>query len=794
MADNATKQNIRFATFNAALNRNSTGELITDLSTPNNEQAKAVAEIIQRKNPDVLLLNEFDYDENGDAITNFKNNYLGVSQNGVDAVDYPYVYLAPSNTGIASGFDLNNDGSVGGGDDAFGFGTFPGQYGMVLLSKYPIVEDEVRTFQNFLWKDMPNGFLSDDSSNEKLDDFYSSEEIDILRLSSKSHWDVPINVNGEIVHVLASHPTPPVFDGEEDRNGKRNHDEIRFWADYVTPGEGDYIYDDDNNKGGLNSNAKFVIMGDQNADPNDGDSKDNAILQLLDNPQINTSVTPSSEGGVDATNRQGGVNESHTGNPAFDTADFNDETSGNLRVDYVLPSQNLKIEDAGVFWTTDEDPLFNLIGDFPFPSSDHRLVYTDINLSSVNMTNQNRKTVTSISFLGETSFQTGLDFNGTEVGGLSGIAYDASKGIYYSLSDDRSSNARFYTLDIDLSDGKLDSGDITFNGVTTLQNADGNPFVEGSLDPEGIALTQEGNLYISSEGDANQLINPFVNKFSLQGKQLSELPIPAKFLPTADKTSGIRNNAAFESLTITLNQRYLYTATENALYQDGAAADVEQESLSRIIKYDLTTGQPVGEFVYEVGEVAVAPDSETDFRTNGLVELLATDNNGTLLALERSFTAGKGNTVKLYEVQTQGALDVSSQNDLFNESENAAFEIDPAVDKRLLVDFADLGITPDNLEGLALGAQLENGSQSLIVVSDNNFSETQTTQFIALGLDFKTTPAVLPKLETPGVVNVETVENAIPGDADDPAIWVNPGNSRRKYCYRNFERWWFSNL
>ncbi len=782
MADSQNNQNIRFATFNASLNRDSAGKLITDLSTPDNSQAQAVAEIIQRTNPDVLLLNEFDYDQNAIAITNFKNNYLEVSQNGVDAVDYPYVYLAPSNTGIASGFDLNNDGTVGNevgtfdyANDAFGFGTFPGQYGMVLLSKYPILEDQVRTFQNFLWKDMPNGFLSNDSSDNKLSDFYSSEEIDILRLSSKNHWDVPVNVNGEIIHVLASHPTPPVFDGEEDRNGKRNHDEIRFWADYVTPGEGDYIYDDDNNKGGLNSNAKFVIMGDQNADPNDGDSKDNAILQLLDNPQINTSVTPSSEGGVNATNRQGGVNESHTGNPAFDTADFNDETSGNLRVDYVLPSRNLKIEDAGVFWTTDEDPLFNLTGDFPFPSSDHRLVYTDINLSSVNMTNQNRQTVTNVSLLGETSFPTGLDFNGTEVGGLSGIAYDASKGVYYSLSDNRSSNARFYTLNIDLSDGKLNNGDITFNDVTTLQNADGNAFADGSLDPEGIALTQEGNLYISSEGDANNLINPFVNQFSLQGRQLSELPIPAKF--NVGNNSGIRNNAAFESLTITPNQRYLYTATENALIQDGAAANVEQESLSRIIKYDLTTGQPVGEFVYEVGEVAQAPDSDDAFRTNGLVELLATDNNGTLLALERSFTAGKGNTVKLYEVQTQGALDVSSQNNLINESENVPFEIDPAVEKRLLVDFADLGISPDNLEGLALGPQLEDGNQSLIVVSDNNFLPTQTTQFIALGLDFKTTPAVLPKLETPAVVNVEAVENAIPGDADDPAIWVNPNNS-----------------
>ena len=778
MVDSQNKQDIRFATFNASLNRDSAGELITDLSTPDNEQAKAVAEIIQRTNPDVLLLNEFDYDENENAITNFKKNYLEVSQNGVDAVDYPFVYLAPSNTGIASGFDLNNDGTVGDANDAFGFGTFPGQYGMVLLSKYPIVSDQVRTFQNFLWKDMPNGFLSNDSTNEKLSDFYSSEEIDVLRLSSKSHWDIPVNVNGEIVHVLASHPTPPVFDGEEDRNGKRNHDEIRFWADYITPGEGDYIYDDNDNKGGLNSNAKFVIMGDKNADPNDGDSKDNAILQLLDNPQINTSVTPSSEGGTDAANRQGGVNQNHTGNPAFDTADFNDETSGNLRVDYVLPSQNLTIEDAGVFWTTNQDPLFNLIGDFPFPSSDHRLVYTDIDLSSIDIANQNRKSVTNVSFLGETSFQTGLDFNGTEVGGLSGIAYHPSKNLYYALSDDRSSNARFYSLDINLSDGKLDSGDITFNGVTTLQDASGNAFADGSLDPEGIVLTDSGNLFISSEGDANQLINPFVNQFSLQGKQLSELPIPIKFLPTEDKTSGIRNNAAFESLTITPNQRYLYTATENALYQDGAAADVNQESLSRIIKYDLTTGQPVGEFVYEVGEVAVAPDSNDDFRTNGLVELLATDNNGTLLSLERSFTAGKGNTIKLYEVQTQGALDVSSQNDLFNEAENQAFEIDPAVDKRLLVDFADLGITPDNLEGLALGPQLENGSQSLIVVSDNNFSDTQATQFIALGLDFKTTPAVLPTVETPYTIDDEEApEGVLAGDSDDPAIWINPKNS-----------------
>ena len=788
MVVNSSQINVRFATFNASLNRNSADELITDLSTPDNEQAKAVAEIIQRTNPDVLLLNEFDYDKNGDAIANFKKNYLEVSQNGIDPVDYPYIYFAPSNTGIPSGFDLNNDGTVGGGNDAFGFGNFPGQFGMVLLSKYPIVSDEIRTFQNFLWKDMPNGFLTDDPSidnpdtevNENLNGYYSPEEIEVLRLSSKSHWDVPINVDGEIIHVLASHPTPPVFDAEEDRNGKRNHDEIRFWSDYVTTGKGDYIYDDDGNSGGLKSSEKFVIMGDQNADPNDGDSRDNAILQLLDNPLVNTTFTPSSKGGVEAAERQGGVNATHTGNPAFDTADFNDDGSGNLRVDYVLPSDNLNINESGVFWPDSNNPLFDLVGDFPFPSSDHRLVYADIDKNSdIQMNNQNRKTVTGVKFLGEVSFPTGLQVDGTEVGGISGLAYDADKGVYYGLSDDRSQRnpARFYNLSIDLSDGSLNDGDITFDGVTTLLDEDGNPFAEASLDPEGIALSKNGNLFISSEGDANQLINPFVNKFSLQGQQLSELPIPEKFLPTADQSSGIRNNAAFESLAISPDKRFLYTAVEDALFQDGPRADLEQGALVRILKYDLDTKEPVGEFVYELDPVAEAPEPADGFKVNGLVELLALDNNGSLLALERSFSEGKGNTVKLYEVKTQGALDVSSENSLFNESENQSFEIDPAVEKRLLVDFDDLGITPDNLEGLALGPTLPDGSQSLIVASDNNFSDTQKTQFIALGLDLNTTPTVLPTVETPNTINNdETPEGVLKGDSDDPAIWVNPNN------------------
>ena len=369
---------VRFATFNASLNRGTEGRLVADLSTPGNAQAAAVAETIQRTNPDVVLVNEFDYVEGGQAAELFRENYLEVGHNGAPPVDYPYYFVAPVNTGVPSGFDLNNNGTVGGGDDAFGFGLFPGQYGMVVFSKYPIATDGVRTFQHFLWKDMPGAVLPDDPATPEPADWYSPEELDVFRLSSKSHWDVPIDVGGSTVHFLVSHPTPPVFDGAEDRNGTRNHDEIRFWADYVTPGAGGYIYDDDGGTGGLRPGSKFVIAGDQNSDPLDGDSIPGSIQQLLDNPRVNTTVTPDSEGAVEASALQGGANTTHLSDPRYDTADFSDSAPGNLRADYVLPSRNLKIVDAAVFWPVLADPLSSLTGTFPFPSSDHRLVWVDV--------------------------------------------------------------------------------------------------------------------------------------------------------------------------------------------------------------------------------------------------------------------------------------------------------------------------------------------------------------------------------------------------------------------------------
>jgi 3-phytase/alkaline phosphatase D len=684
---------------------------------------------------------------------------------------------------------LNNNGTVvttpgapGYGEDALGFGNFPGQYGMVIYSKYPIDTENIRTFQNFLWQDMPGALLPDDPNTPEANDWYSPEELEVFRLSSKSHWDVPIEVNGETIHVLASHPTPPTFDGPEDRNGTRNHDEIRFWSDYITPGEGSYIYDDAGNYGGLASGSSFVIMGDQNADPNDGDSVDNAILQLLDNPLINTSITPSSEGGPEQAALQGGANATHLSDPAFDTADFADGAPGNLRVDYVLPSQDLEITDAAVFWPESTEPQFPLVGTFNpsipggFPSSDHRLVRVDVT-PEASTSDFDRQSVSDVEFLGEVTFPTGFTFEGTQVGGLSSITYDRFNNVFYSISDDRSqfNPARFYTLNIDLSDGSLDDGDVTFEDVTTITDENGQPFAPNSLDPEGIAFTERGTLFISSEGERSttQLLDPFVNEFSLQGQQFNELPVPDRFNPAGvgENDPGIRNNLAFESLTISPDQRFLFTATENALVQDGPAATLTNGSPSRILQYDLQTGEVVGEFLYITDPVADAPNPVGGFNTNGLVELLALDNNGTFLSLERSFSVGVGNSVKLYQTSILGATDISDLD-----SVNPT-EVDAVAQKRLLLDFADLGITLDNLEGLALGPTLEDGRQSLIVVGDNNFSSTQFTQVLSFALDIDTVAGAEPILggDANDSLYGDNANDTIQGGAGNDQIFAGEG-------------------
>ncbi len=368
------KDSIRFATYNSSLYSEEAGGLIKRLKE-NDAAAKKIAAVIQHQRPDILLINEFDYDADGVAAGIFQNNFLAVPQGGENAISYPYFFIAPVNTGVQSGMDLDSNGKIGGegrdrGNDAFGYGLHPGQYGMLVLSKFPIDKKNIRTFQNLLWKDLPNPIQPFNASTGQA--WYKPEVWSRLRLSSKSHWDVPIETPNGDVHFLVSHPTPPVFDGPEDRNGARNHDEIKLWTEYLSNKNTAWLCDDNNVCGGLNQDARFVIAGDLNADPVDGDGVPGTMRQLLDHPRVLQHSPPSSEGAVIAAQKTGEANLTHKGNHAHDTGDFGPKV-GNMRLDYVLPSANMRIKSSGVFWLKPDD-----IGYSWMDASDHHMVWVDV--------------------------------------------------------------------------------------------------------------------------------------------------------------------------------------------------------------------------------------------------------------------------------------------------------------------------------------------------------------------------------------------------------------------------------
>ena len=356
---------LRVATINVEDLRSS------DLSSPDHPRLLKFAKIVQELDADILLVNEIERDKlgyNGQLLADKFFNTL------LPQAEHYKAFMPYTNTGKHSGLDLNNDGIVletypqpdsadqygnaprqtqeqrDYGNDTWGFGTFPGQYGMTLLVRAPLEFEtsSTRTFQNFLWSDMPNAFAP--GIPETKDNFYSEEEWSQFPLSSKNHADlVVISPSGHRVHILISHPTPPAFDGPEMRNKKRNHDEIRFWADYLN-GES-YMSDDNGTSGGFAGDAPYILLGDQNADPDEGSSFENpAKKYFLDSGLFQADFIPKADLQIRDLD-------------ADDTSQFG------LRVDYVLPSMDLEILDGGIL----AKPF-----DEKYPASDHLPVWLKV--------------------------------------------------------------------------------------------------------------------------------------------------------------------------------------------------------------------------------------------------------------------------------------------------------------------------------------------------------------------------------------------------------------------------------
>lgn len=365
-APHAAPASMRIATYNTSLN-DPQGKLVERLRG-DDVHARRIAAVIQRVRPAVILLNEFDFDAGEEAAELFQRRYLEVGQFGEQPITYTHRFTAEVNTGVPSDLDINGDGRLGTPNDAWGYGEHPGQFGMLVLSQFPLDAAALRSFRLLRWSSLPGALRPafPDSGKPLHDD----TTWQALRLSSKSHWDLPVDTPLGRLHLLVSHPTPPVFDGPENLNGRRNHDELRLWAEYLGDGEAPWLVDDQG-RGGRYDGGAFVFLGDLNADPADGDTVPGAIQQLLDHPRVARFEAPRSEGAL-AASPQTASHASQRGDPATDTASFS-ANSGNMRVDYVIPSRELQAKDAGVFWPREGEPGADWIG-----VSDHRLVWMDL--------------------------------------------------------------------------------------------------------------------------------------------------------------------------------------------------------------------------------------------------------------------------------------------------------------------------------------------------------------------------------------------------------------------------------
>ena len=332
-------------------------------------------------------------------------------------------------------------------------------------------------------------------------------------------------------------------------------------------------------------------------------------------------------------------------------------------------------------------------------------------------------------------------YQDTVVGGLSAITYDREQNCYYVLSDDRSDRApaRFYTLKIDIK--QSDEGmaispearrfaidNVTIDKVTFLKDENGNKYAAGTIDGEGIALSPRRTLLIASEGNPSQNVAPFIGEFDLQtGQKILDIPIPQRYLTEAENTKGIRENLAFESLTVTQTGLLkddpfrLFTATESALTQDLSEAE---SARIRFLHYTINS---VGNPVLLAEHLYLLEPAPVEVISNGLTELLTLTKEGYFLSLERTFgLTGAG--AKIFQVVVGNATDTSGFNNL-----KQIAGIQP-LKKKLILDLQDLDIDLDNLEGMTVGSRLPDGSRSLILISDNNFNEQQVNQLLLFRL------------------------------------------------------------
>lgn len=358
----------------------------------------------------------------------------------------------------------------------------------------------------------------------------------------------------------------------------------------------------------------------------------------------------------------------------------------------------------------------------------------------------------SLSYLGQQVVPSGTLFSGTTVGGLSSIDYVASSGRYLAISDDRSNinPARFYEISLNLAQFQRSatpgSAGVTFHSSTTILTPGGGAFAANTVDPEGMRFNAAtGTLYWSNEGQRSGagFQNPTVREMTLAGAHVREFAVPARFNPAGSNAgltagdSGIYNNLAFETVALSRDGTTLYTATENGLAQDSLPASVLGGSRARVLSFNVASGAAGAEYAYDVGPVAIPPNPLNAFATNGLTDMVAIGDR-QFIAVERSFAVGAitpgmpvtGNTIRLFHVDARHATDVSNLASLAGQS------IVP-VAKTLLLDLSTLRnddnspLALDNIEGITLGPSF-GGKDTVILVSDNNFSGTQFTQFVAL--------------------------------------------------------------